>query len=281
MKILISKLFFISAAIMLLGSCKKDQATEYYEGGTAPVLTASASDSIFLSSTTKSNTAVVFSWTNPNYMFASGGSSQNVSYLLEIDTLGANFTSPNKISYAISSDLGITFLDSALNSDLANRLLLAVDAPHTIQVRLTASIGTATVTKLVSNVLQFTVTPWSPPPAVNPPASGELYIVGSATLSWDNPVDDPSVQQFTQVSPTEYQLVTPLIGDGEYKFISVNGSWDADKQWSIKTEQNSGDASTLSYALYPNGGNVRAPQQSGTYLIVVNFQTGNVTLTKQ
>jgi hypothetical protein len=132
-------------------------------------------------------------------------------------------------------------------------------------------------------VLKFAgVTPYVIPPKVTPPASGALYIVGSAISGgWNNPLSDPSIQQFTQVSSTDYQLTTAIIGDGEYKFISVNGLWDADKQWSIATEQPSGDPSTLKFDLFPNGGNVRAPSQSGTYKIDVDFQRGKVTLTKQ
>lgn len=147
-------------------------------------------------------------------------------------------------------------------------------------MRVTASIGGAI--PVVSNVLKFTgVIPFAPPPKITPPASGNLFIVGDATPGgWNNPVPVPS-QQFTKLSTTMFQITIPITGDKEYKLLSVNGSWDADKQWSIATEQPSGDPSTLNYDLFPNGGNVRAPLASGTYLIVVDFQKGKVTLTKQ
>ncbi len=289
MKTLFRKLFFIGMGVALFASCKKDQNMDYFNGGTVPVLTASVSGTIPLSNATQSNVAVTFSWTNPGYMFTTGISSQNVSYLLEIDTLGANFTSPLHVTTSISPDLGISYVDAVLNNALSNQMLLAVNVKHTIQVRVTASLNGVAATSLVSNVLQFTVTPWNPPPVMAPPSTyadnptGTLYIVGSAVGGgWGNPIASGSVagQKFTKVSNTLYQITMPLIGDGEYKLIGVNdGSWS--DQWSIKTEQASGDATTLAYALAFNAANVRAPLASGTYLIVVNFQTGNVNLTKQ
>ena len=60
-------LFFAGAATTLLTSCKKDYAKVYFDGGTAPVLTATATDSIPLPLSDTTGNAVTFSWTNPNY----------------------------------------------------------------------------------------------------------------------------------------------------------------------------------------------------------------------
>ncbi|MCC7402243.1 MAG: SusE domain-containing protein [Chitinophagaceae bacterium] len=262
-------------------SCKKAENKDYYLGGTPPVLTSSVTGAIPLTFATSNQVALQLMWTNPEYMFTTGINSHNVNYLVEIDTTNSKFTNPNRKSISLSGDLSLTITQAQLNDYLLNQLNLAVSKPHNIEMRVTASIG-GTV-PLVSNVLKFPgVTPYATPPKITPPASGTLFIVGSAVAGgWNNPISSPSSQQFTQVSPTVYQLKTPIIGDGEYKFISVNGSWDSDKQWSIATEQASGDPSTLNYDLSPNGANARAPLASGTYLIVVDFQRGKVTLTKQ
>jgi hypothetical protein len=278
------KIFHLLLSLVLvLGivSCKKAENKDYYVSGTAPVLTGSVTGTIPLTFATAGQEAIKLSWTNPDYMFTTGVSSHDVSYLLEIDTTGANFTNPNRKSISLSGDLGITFTQSQLNDYLLNQLVLKVGIPHNIEMRVTSSIGGSV--PLYSNVLKFTgVTPYAIPPKVNPPASGTLYIVGSAVSGgWNNPVSDPVAQKFTQISPTDYQLTIPLIGDGEYKFISVNGLWDSDKQWSISTEQPSGDPATLNYDLFPNGANARAPLANGTYKIDVDFQRGKVTLIKQ
>ncbi len=273
-------LLFSLVLVLGIASCKKAENKDYYLGGTSPVLTGSVT-TIPLAYATADQQAIQLTWTNPNYKFTTGVSSQNVSYLLEIDTTGSNFTNPNRKAISFSGDLNLTPTQNQLNGYLANDMNLALNKPHNIEMRVTSSIGGSV--PLVSNVLKFTgVVPFTAPPKVTPPASGTLYIVGSAISGgWSNPLTDPVVQKFTTVSPTDYQLTIPLIGDGEYKFISVNGLWDADKQWSIATEQASGDPSTLNFDLAPNAANVRAPLASGTYKIDVDFQKGKVTLTKQ
>jgi len=268
----------LAGAGLLFCSCKREIAEVTYKGGTAPVLTASATDTISLLPADSSNTAVTFNWTNPNYMFSTGVSTFNVSYNLEVDTLGANFGSAGKQTVSIISDLSTSFTVTAFNALVANGLGLSYGNPHKIQTRIKSFItnGDTGAVALYSNALNFVVTPYAPPPKITPPASSTLFIVGSATAGgWDNPIDKvaPATQQFTQVSATEYMITLPLTGGGEYKFISVNGSWT--NQWSVATQDT-----------YPNGGpfvfngaNCIAPAASDTYTIDVNFQTGIFTVT--
>ena len=82
MKKILQSLIYLSIAIVFFASCEKDEARDTYVGGTAPVFTASVKDSIGLNYNTEADKAVTLSWSNPNYKFASGVSSQNVSYTL-------------------------------------------------------------------------------------------------------------------------------------------------------------------------------------------------------
>ena len=278
MKTLITKLFFISVSLIFLASCSKDETIDTFNGGTAPVLSASVSGTIPLAVATQSNVSVIFSWTNPNYQFATGVSSQNVSYLLEIDTLGANFTNPNKLSISISSNLNYTYLDATLNSALSNQLNLAVGVKHTIQVRITSSISstTSTATNLVSNVLQFNVTPWAPPPVVAPPASGTLFITGSATpKGWmvGGTPSSVSGQQLTQVTPLLYKITLPLTGGQQFLIVPVAGDWSNKYATSNASSNPSGDSFS-----YNAANNFNGPTTSGTYTITFNFQTGKYTI---
>jgi hypothetical protein len=261
-----------------LWSCKKDENKVILKGGTPPVLSSTVTGDIPLSNANKDDMAFSLTWTNPEYQFNTGVSSLNVSYNILIDTT-ANFTNPNLKILSVGSDLSKSFTQGEFNDILLNQLQLTTGVSHKITIKVQAFLsGNAAL--LSSNVLSFTTTPYAIPPKVTPPASGNLFIVGSAVAGgWNNPVPVPS-QQFTKVSPTDYQITIPIIGDGEYKFLSVNGSWDSDKQWSIATEQASGDPSTLNYDLKLNGGNCRAPLVSGNYKIDVDFQRGKVTLTK-
>jgi len=281
MKKLFRKLIFIGAGVVLFASCKKDQSMEYFNGGTAPVVSSSVTGTIPLSYANSSLNAVTFNWTNPNYQFASGISSQDVSYLLEIDTLGANFTNPNRLTQTISKDLGVTFTQSAFNSILLNQMYLVPGIKHTIQVRITSSISSVTATNAVSNVLQFTVTPFQIPPVITPPASGKLFLVGgdSKLGAWANPVPVPA-QQFTQVSSTMYTITIALAGDGNYDFIPVNGSWS--EKYCVTDATIAGLSAGGSFVdLFSGGSDIPGPGVAGTYKIVVDFQHGKFTTTKQ
>jgi hypothetical protein len=275
----ISKITFLFLTIALvLGACKKDEYKDYYEGGTAPVLASSVSGSIPLTYATASSEAIKLSWTNPNYQFTTGTSSQNVNYVLEIDTTGANFTNPNKQSVSISQDLSLSILQSQLNDYLLNQLQLQVAVPHNIEMRVKSTLANGSVA-LISNVLKFTVTPYVIPPKVAVPTSGKLFLVGSATAGgWNNPVPVPS-QQFTQVSPTVYTLTVTLTGGQEYLFIPVNGDWSHKYACNKTTLPPNGDSG--GDFGYDWNDNFPAPAASGTYKITVDFQRGKFTVTKQ
>ena len=91
MKSIIKRLFLSSVMAAALWSCTKDEKKDYFEGGTAPALTASVSDSIPLSFATKDQPALGLSWTNPDYKFTTGISSQDVNYVIEDRYCGCEF----------------------------------------------------------------------------------------------------------------------------------------------------------------------------------------------
>lgn len=282
MKRYLSLILSCSALLLVVASgCKKEVAQIFLEGGTAPALTASVSGTIPLSYAEKDNEAVTLSWTNPNYKLTTGVSSHDVNYLIQIDTVGANFTNPAKQTVSLSKDLSRTFTQGEFNDYLLNQLVLKPAMPHQVEIRVIASLGTNSVVPLTSNVLKFTVTPYAIPPKVAPPASGHLYLVGSATPGgdahgWDNPVPVPS-QEFTQVSPTLYEITIPLIGGKEYLFLPVNGDWG--HKYAVKDNTIPGLADGGDFG-YDFSKNFPGPAVSGTYKIVVDFQRGKFTVTK-
>ena len=284
MKTLLAKLFLFGIAMALFASCKKDDAIDTFQGGTAPVLTASVTGNIPLSYATAGNTALTLNWTNPNYMFKSGISSQNVSYLIEIDTTGSNFTNPNRQTVSVSPGLSITFTQSQFNDYLLNQLSLDTGVQHNIEIRITASINSVKATSLRSNVLKFTATPYAIPPKVQPPASGQLFLIGGDPKlnAWGNPVPTPRLQ-FTQVTPTLYTITVQMSGGdntintNQYLFIPVNGDWShkyATKATLNPTETGGGFG-------YDFSDNFPGPSSPGTYTITVDFQKGKYTVVKQ
>lgn len=282
MKKLFKNIFFLATLISVFASCKKEENKVFFEGGTAPVLTASVSSSIPLSFANKDAEAVKFTWTNPNYQFSTGLSSQDVSYKLEIDTtnsagtLNPNFTYTGKQTIAVSKDLSLSITQGLFNEYLLNQLVLTTGTTHYIQVRVTASLVNNNAV-LISNVLKFAVVPYAIPPKVTPPASGQLFLVGSATPGgWNNPVPVPA-QQFTQVSPTVYKISSiALTGGGSYLFLPVNGDWS--QKFGALGANNSNNVDGDDFKA--GGGDMLAPAANGNYKIEVDFQRGKFTLTK-
>jgi hypothetical protein len=113
----------------------------------------------------------------------------------------------------------------------------------------------------------YTVTPFTTTIPNN------LYIVGDATPGgWNNPVPLPS-QQFTRIDAVSFGIIVDLTAGGSYLFLPVNGDW---------THKYGGSSATggtlLADGAVP-GSNTPAPTTSGTYQIIVNFQTGTYTVT--
>ena len=129
-----------SLGMIILTSCQKQIAEVYYEGGTASVLSANLKDTITLVAKDSSATAITFTYTNPNYIFSDGLSSQNVTYILQVDTLGSNFTNPaiQSITGDVSQSTSITV--GFLNQLLATKLGLALNQNHNIQIRLIIAV---------------------------------------------------------------------------------------------------------------------------------------------
>ncbi len=284
MKKSLHKLTYIAlAGLASLASCNKQQAIVTFEGGTAPVLTATTTDSIPLPLSDTTATAVTFSWTNPNYQYSDGISSMDVTYYLEFDTT-TSFNSSIMATVGLSSSLRQTYSVAQLNAIVANQMGLSTGNPHTLDVRVESFLQPFTSTSapvgvLNSSPLTYTVIPYMPPPAVKPPPNDSLYIVGAAVVAdnWANPIPaaDVASEAFTELSPTHYQITIALAGGAEYKLICQNGSWT--NQWSVAstdTEPNGG-------AFIFNGANCITPTSSGTYRIDVNFQSGIFTVTAQ
>jgi hypothetical protein len=98
------KLFFTLLSTGILFSCERNVSAISYEGGTPPVISVSPSN-VSLEPGNEANTALVINWTNPDYKFSTGPNSHDVTYTLEMDTLGANFASSRKVSTVISKEL--------------------------------------------------------------------------------------------------------------------------------------------------------------------------------
>lgn len=271
-------LLFIAFTAILF-ACKKAENKVIFEGGTKPVLTSSLTgNTVPLAIADKNNLAFNLYWTNPDYKFNTGVSSQDVNYTLQLDTSGANFKSAVMQEKSISNDLMTPLTVNEINSFMAKMELLE-NVPHNMEMRLKASFVSGAV-PLYSNVIKFTATPYLDV-AVPLPTTGELFLVGSATpADWSNPVPVPS-QQFSKKDATTYEITIQLIGGQEFLALPLNGNWD--HKYAIKRGNNPdvGNLSKGGEFGYDYGDNFYGPLTSGLYKIVLNFKTGKYSIIPQ
>jgi hypothetical protein len=274
---------FTGALLMgtLFSSCEKDENQISYEGGTAPVLTASTTAALVLLPANQSNQVIKFNWTNPDYRFTTGISSQDVTYLLQVDTTGANFTNPAKQEISISKELDITFTVKELNAILT-KLNLQEDIVHNVEFRIKSTLGNGSV-PLYSNVLKIVITPYLDV-AIPISTTGELYITGDATpSSWTN--SPPVAQKCTKISNTEYTITMNFVSGKFYKFLTTLGAWQP--QYGLKAGSGGNAASgdlglnnqTPQYPSDPDA--IPTAALDGTYKVTINFKTGKYTAVKQ
>lgn len=284
MKRIINQILLLSFLAVAFASCKKDENQIKFEGGTNPVLTANRTTTIPLSFLNQDNEAIKLTWTNPDYKFTTGISSQDVSYLVEIDTVGANFTNPQKQTVAVSKDLSLSITVKQLNDYLLNQLQLDSLSDHQLEIRVRSSLFNNTV-PLYSNSLVFTARPYAIPPKVNPPSTNKLFITGSATpASWQCGCGEPELlsQQFTRVNNTLYELTIALNGNASYLLLPRYGTWSAFPPDPEKYGYTGGNNlnNPLGDDFKAFGGDFKAPAESGTYKITVDFQRGKTSLVK-
>ena len=285
MKKYINKLMLLIGSGLLLTaiSCKKDMSNAVYYNGFTDSLKVAESlntpgDTLVLSKVNQSVTALNLAWNNPNFNLTDGPSSQNVSYAIQVDTVGDNFKNPATVTVVLAN-LAYQVLETDLNKALTKVLNLGNDTTYNIQIRLAASIGGSQATQCYSNVITYPITTYLDV-AVPIPVTGQLFLIGSCTVGgWNQPVPVPT-QQFTQVSATEYTITAQLTASGAFDFIPVNGSWSTKYcSASAAADQN---AAGGPFEFVSSGGNdFLGPAIQATYTIDVNFLTGKYTLTAQ
>lgn len=294
-KIILNTLLFAVLALAI-ASCKKDENRIVLEGGTAPVLTASSTAALTLLKDKMSSQAITFFWTNPDYKFNTGVSSQNVAYVLQVDMPGGNFASSKLQEMVIQSSLSAPLTVKQFNGFLS-QMELEAGKQHTVEVRVKSSLANGIAAPLYSNALTLKATPYLDF-AVEPPGTeagnyddGNLWAIGNAFYSdygkssWSNPMvppydgsvaNDPLSQKFKKIDKLHYELIVEMPGGGGYKLIQTQGVWG--------TQYHALDGGTWasgSFEKKDSDPQFPGVPEAGRYKIQMNFQTGKYTVTKQ
>jgi hypothetical protein len=271
------KIFLAVFILAGLWSCKKDEKKVIFEGGTQPVLSTSVNGQVPLSFATQGDQALKLNWTNPDYKFNTGVNSLDVNYNIQIDKTD-KFNSDALKTISVGTDLSKTFTQGEFNDILLNQLQLDTTVVSPVYIRVDAFFNGG-AGQLSSNALTISAKPYPIPPKVKLPVDGKLFLIGSATpggdaTGWNNPVPVPS-QQFTQVTPTIYEITIDLIGGKQYLAIPVNGDWS--HKYAVK----GGPSASGGDFGYDWSDNFPGPATSGKYKISLDFQRGKFTVTQQ
>lgn len=283
MKNIIKILSFTLASAVIINACKKDEHQIFFESATAPVLTASTTATMVLNKNNKDIVAIKFTWTNPVYRFTTGISSQDVTYTLQFDTAGVNFTSPGIQERQIANNLDVTLTVGELNQFLS-KMELKDGKAYNMEIRIKAALVNQSL-PLYSNVIKINITPYLDF-AVEPPGTlaanydnGNLWVTGSCFpgADWTNPVPPPYdvTYKFTKIDKLHYQLIVDFDNTGGYKLIQEQGNWATQYHALVANTALSGDFEKK------DADPQFASPGVGRYKIEVNFQTGKYKLTPQ
>ncbi|HVE61530.1 MAG TPA: SusE domain-containing protein [Chitinophagaceae bacterium] len=261
------KILLLATTLTALTNCSKVDELPFFEAGTAPVLSASAT-TIAPAPADSNKVALTLSWTNPNH----ATDSTNYKFVIEIDSTGKNFS--NVATKVVNGGSGTSFTAKELNSILLARGY-AFNIPVDMDVRVISSYANNNE-RLTSNVLNIKMTPYKIPPKIALPTSGKLFIVGDATPGgWNNPVPVPS-QELTRIDETTFGGIFNLTGGKQYLLLPVNGDWS--NKFSVGNNTVAGLNAGGDFGFNLND-NFPGPTASGFYKIIVDFQTGKFTVT--
>jgi hypothetical protein len=275
MKKILYGLILTGALSVLLFACKKEENKAWLTNGTfftaaSNPLTSSVSTIVLDSSSGGTKKGITFTWPAVNYT-----SPVVVTYTLQIDSIKGTFAKPVTVNMANATSKSYTMGDF---NTLAQSLGLVPGTAGQLQMRLKADViqtngNTSAVPTTISNVINVTITPYSTIPKPIYPVPAALFLVGDATTGgWNNPVPVPT-QQFTQIDPNTFGIVTQLTGGKQFLILPVNGDWS--HKYAI-----TGAGDPAGGAFVPDAANnMVGPTTTGLYKIIVDFVKGTYTIT--
>ena len=136
--------------------------------------------------------------------------------------------------------------------------------PQNVQMRMRSSLVGSPQTFIYSNVLSYTLTPYSNDP--------DLWITGDATTSsWTN--TPPSPQKFTYNRSTQkFSIIQAFVPGRFYKFLTTQGRWQP--QWGLASGGGTAAGGTIAGNPATQTGDpdaVPTPGVAGNYRVTVDL----------
>lgn len=270
------KLFNKIWALALAGAigfsaCDKVDPLPFFELGVKPTVSLSSS-TIAAPPSDSLKEVLTVNWTYPQY---ATDSSRN-RYIIQIDSAGRNF------SKAVTREV-IGALSSKFTAKALNEIMLGFgfqfNRAYDLDVRVISSYNNNNE-RYFSDAVKLRATPYKIPPKVVLPASGKLFIIGSATQGdWVNPVSTPT-QELSRIDETTFAGVFQMIGGKQFLILPENGNWDL--KYALADNSLPGLDAGGNFGFNVAGShnaNFIGPKTDGLFKIVLDFQTGKFTIT--
>jgi len=249
---------------ILAASCSTDDVEDrpVIQGVDAPVLAAPQDGSLYvLTPENATSQAERFVWSTANY----GGQVQ-ITYTVEMDLVGANFSNPQSLGSTISANQLSVSQETLNNAALAYEGVVVPFSPSQFEVRVKSTVGAAE-SAMYSNIAIISVTPYTT-------EAPKLYVVGGFQGAsgyggdW-TPADAPPIAA-SGFGETDYEgYVYMNVPAPEFKLLPTNSGFEGDY----------GDDGSFSGGLAQEGESNILLSAPGYYLIKADTETLTYTAT--
>jgi len=259
-KNLVNLLAVSGVGLLILASCKKNDAVVTAKTNNAGQFTASTTTPVIDLAKVKDTTAIItFNFTASNY----DAPVVEQNNILQIDSVGDNWQKP--ASYTLPKNATTIGFSTATFDQL---LLKAVAPGSTKQVAVRVQHQLSSATSVYSNVINMTVTP------IN--LTQWIYVPGDYEAWANNANSAAAPHEDSLISVTGNGIYTGIIdfrgypgstGSLEFKIVPVKGDWSV-----AYGDAGGGTIST-------SGGNLKAPT-AAPYIVTVDMNHLTITLAK-
>jgi starch-binding outer membrane protein SusE/F len=202
--------------LVALGSCENDIEAVATKQAGAKLLTPASGTELVLLETNQDDVATTLVWDYSDF-----GVETAASYTVEIAKAGTDFKTP--IAAGTTTERFLTWTVKELN-DVLIKAGFTPAVQSSIEVRIAAKLGTSTnAIQQYSNVITLKVTPYTGLLAYD---KTDWFLIGAAVKGgWDNNADTDHQPMFRDgKNANKYSFIGYFLA-GEFKLISVKGSW--------------------------------------------------------
>ncbi len=253
MKRWIHKSLLVSILSLAVFACQKVEDVVTVREGTAPALTASATNAVLLEEEV-ADSSLAFTWTTSDFGFPAA-----VNYVMQIGKAGNNFAQARNIE--LGNSLRRRFTVGELN-DIATELGLEPGVAGGLETRIRAEVS-PNFPAAFSNVVNLSVTPFEPTAPVEP----TFIFVPGAYQNWTPATANRLVSREANGIYEGYVYFTE--GNLMFKF-TPEPNWEND--WG-------GTSTATGGTLVPKGSDLRVPS-AGQYRLRADINALTWTLTR-